>query len=60
MKGKDEDEAWREIGSEDVTVTFDITAVDENTIRLDLYGVKFGKGPYDPATGICEFKIASK
>lgn len=60
MKGKDEDEAWREIGSEDVTVTFDITAVDENTIRLDLYGVKFGEGPYDPATGICEFKIASE
>ncbi|MBP3197318.1 MAG: hypothetical protein J6N21_09985 [Butyrivibrio sp.] len=60
MKGKDEDEAWREIGSEDVTATFDITAVDENTIRLDLYGVKFGEGPYDPATGICEFKIASE
>ena len=32
----------------------------QNTIRLDLYGVKFGEGPYDPATGICEFKIASE
>lgn len=60
MKGKDEDEAWRDIESDEFTVTFNVTAVDDKTIRLDLNGVKFGEGPYDPATGICEFKIASE
>ena len=28
------------------------------TLRIDLETTKFGEGPYDPATGICEFKIA--
>lgn len=60
MKGKDEDEAWRDIESDEFTVTFNVTAVDDKTIRLDLNGVKFGEGPYDSTTGICEFKIASE
>ena len=60
MKGKDEDEAWRDIESDEFTVTFNVTAVDDKTIRLDINGVKFGEGPYDPTTGICEFKIASE
>ena len=60
MKGKDEDEAWRDIESDEFTVTFNVTAVDDKTIRFDLSGVKFGEGPYDPTTGICEFKIASE
>lgn len=58
MKGKDEDEPWTEIYSEEFTVTYNISAVDEKTVRIDIETTKFGEGPYDPATGICEFKIA--
>lgn len=58
MKGKDEDEPWTEIYSEEFTVNYNISAIDEKTLRIDLSTVKFGEGPYDPATGICEFKIA--
>ena len=58
MKGKDEDEPWTEIYSEEFTVTYNVSAVDEKTLRIDLETTKFGEGPYDPATGICEFKIA--
>ena len=58
MKGKDEDEPWTEIYSEEFTVTYNVSAVDEKTLRIDLETIKFGEGPYDPATGICEFKVA--
>lgn len=58
MKGKDEDEPWREIDSQEIKFTITVTAIDENTIRLDMEGVKFGEGPYNPTTGICGFKLA--
>ncbi|MBR2842181.1 MAG: hypothetical protein IKF06_02765 [Lachnospiraceae bacterium] len=58
MKGKDEDEPWTEIYSEEFTFTYNVSAVDEKTLRIDIETTKFGEGPYDPATGICEFKIA--
>ena len=58
MKGKDEDEPWTEIYSEEFTVTYNVSAVDEKTLRIDIETTKFGEGSYDPTTGICEFKIA--
>jgi hypothetical protein len=58
MKGKDEDEPWTEIYSEEFTFTYNVIAFGDNRIEIDLETVKFGEGPYDPVTGVCEFKTA--
>lgn len=58
MKGKDEDEDWREIDSEEVAFTYTVSQVEGNTIRLAISDVTYAEGPYDPATGICETTIA--
>ena len=40
------------------TFTYNVIVLDDNRIEIDLETVKFGEGPCDPATGVCEFKVA--
>ena len=58
MKGKDEDEDWQEIDTAEIAYKFTVTALEGNMIRIEVGGVKFGEGVYDPLTGVCEFKAA--
>jgi hypothetical protein len=58
MKGKDEDEDWTEIDSQEVSFKYTVTAIDSNKIRVDMESVKYGEGVYDPATGVCDVKVA--
>ena len=57
IKGKDEDEEWRAVNETEVTFTYIVTAVDDNTISLEFGGAKFGEGFYDPVTCSCEFTV---
>lgn len=60
MRGKDEDEDWRVIDEQEVMFTFVITALDANTIRIEMDGLKCGEGFYDPVSCSCEFKLAQE
>lgn len=57
MKGRDEDEEWRVIDETEVTFSYVISAVDDNTILLEFGGVKLGEGIYDPFSCTCDFKV---
>lgn len=43
---------------QELTWTFNVDAVEGNTIAIKMEGVRFGEGLYDPASGVCEVKIA--
>lgn len=44
--------------TKETTWTFTVDALEGNTIAIKMEGVRFGEGVYDPASGICEVKIA--
>ena len=44
--------------TKETTWTFTVDALEGNTIAIKMEGVRFGEGVYDPASGVCEVKIA--
>ena len=54
---KDEEGDGKEVGSTELKFVYTVSVIEGNKLSISLNGVKSSEGVYDPATGICDFKV---